>query len=163
MVLMKTINVSFTIDEYDDVFALKKDDQLLIDHAKKAISNAYAPYSTFKVSAAARLKNGKILTGTNQENAVYPAGICAERTLLSTIASLFPGEVIDSLAITYQKNKGKSNYPISPCGICRQSLLEYEMRTNHPFRIILSGQKGKIIVVQSAKDLLPLSFSSSDL
>lgn len=160
---MKTINIHFNIDEYDDISVLKKEDQTLLEHAKKAIANAYAPYSTFKVAAAARLKNGKILTGTNQENAVYPAGICAERTLLSTIASLFPGEAINSFAITYQKNKGESNSPISPCGICRQSLLEYEIRTNHPFKIILSGQKGKIIVVQSAKDLLPLGFSARNL
>jgi cytidine deaminase len=160
---MQKTEIVLTLEEYTNTSELKEQDQILLRYAKKAIPNAYAPYSTFKVAAAARLKNSKILTGTNQENAVFPAGICAERVLLSTIASLFPEQAIEAIAITYQKSKGKSNHPISPCGICRQSLLEYEMRTNNPFRIILSGQEGKIIVVASAKDLLPLSFSANDL
>ena len=87
---------------------------------------AYAPYSNFHVGAVAKLENGEIVAGTNQENASYPVGICAERVLLGSAATLHPDVAIESIAISYNSEKVKSDHPISPCGMCRQSLLEYE-------------------------------------
>ena len=137
--------------------------QALVDAAKKATFDSYAPYSNFNVAAVAKLVNGEIVAGTNQENASYPAGLCAERVLLSSAATLYPGIAIESMAISYNNNNGESNHPISPCGICRQSLVEYEERTKHPIRLILSGMEGKVFVINTAGLLLPLSFGSADL
>ena len=107
------------------------------------------------------LNNGNILTGTNQENASYPVTICAERVLLSAISSVYGNEPINTLAVSYS-NKN-SNKPISPCGMCRQMLAEYEERTNQPIRIILSGMKGEVYIINSVTDLLPLTFSGTAL
>ncbi len=103
------------------------------------------------------------VSGTNQENAAYPAGICAERTLMSTASSLFPGVGIDTIAISYKNSKGKSNRPVSPCGICRQSFAEFQERTKNPIRIILSGMEGKVYVIENAENLLPLLFGADDM
>jgi cytidine deaminase len=121
------------------------------------------PYSNFRVGAFAKLTNGKTVMGTNQENASYPAGICAERTLMSVASTLFPNVAIQTIAISYDNLKGKSDHPISPCGICRQSLVEFQQRTNHPIRIILGGMEGKVQVIENAANLLPFSFSADDL
>ena len=142
---------------------VSNDDGYLLQKARDVTKFAYAPYSNFRVGAYARLGNGKEINGTNQENAAYPAGICAERTLISAAASLFPGETIETIAISYLNENGKSDKPVSPCGICRQSLVEFQQRTSHPIRIILSGMTGKVIIVQDAKDLLPLMFSADDM
>ncbi|MEI9954748.1 MAG: hypothetical protein WDM90_00185 [Ferruginibacter sp.] len=111
----------------------------------------------------AQLQNGQTVTGTNQENASYPVGICAERVLLSTAATLFPNVAIDSMAISYDNTNGKSNHPVSPCGMCRQSLAEYETRVKQPIRLILSGQEGKVFIIKKASQLLPFSFGGEDL
>jgi cytidine deaminase len=154
----------FEFEEYTTSSELAPADAALLQQAREVTAHAYAPYSHFHVGAAALLANGKTVTGTNQENASYPAGICAERTLLSTVGSLFPNEPIETIAISYHNhNGGKDDHPVSPCGICRQSLLEYEGRTKHPIRIILSGREGKVYVIREAGMLLPLSFTSSDL
>jgi cytidine deaminase len=115
------------------------------------------------VGAVARLANGEIVKGTNQENASYPVGICAERSLLASAASLYPNIAIDTIAISYDNTRGASSHPISPCGMCRQSLVEYEQRVKQPIRLILSGLNGSVIVVATANSLLPLSFGSTDL
>jgi len=90
-------------------------------------------------------------------------GICAERVLLSAVASQFPGEAVLAMAISYNNGNGESIKPISPCGVCRQTLVEYEERTKTPIRIILSGMSGEVFVIENAKQLLPLSFTSGDL
>jgi cytidine deaminase len=113
--------------------------------------------------AAARLVNGAVITGSNQENASFPAGICAERTLLSAAASRFPGVAIETLAISYSNEQGSSDRPISPCGICRQSLQEMEHRTGHPIRLVLGGMEGKVFVLPEAGQLLPLAFTPEEL
>jgi cytidine deaminase len=160
---MKLRQFDFEYEEYSSAEELNSDDILLLNKAKHAIENAYAPYSNFKVASAARLINGSIITATNQENASFPAGICAERNLLAVASSLYPSTAIETITITYKNENGANNHPISPCGICRQSLLEYEERMKHPIRLILSGIAGKIFIVNSAKSLLPLSFTSNDL
>ena len=153
----------FSYEVYDSIQELNEHDGWLLQEARKATTVAYAPYSKFNVGAIARLVNGKTVTGTNQENASYPVGICAERALLASAASLYPGVAVDSMAISYDNTKGESNRPISPCGMCRQALVEYEERVNQPIRLILSGLEGRVFVIEKANALLPLSFGSNDL
>ena len=155
------IQVSF--DEYQDINALNVEDANLLHAAREAIDLSYAPYSRFQVGAAARLSNGIILKGSNQENASFPTGLCAERVLLSICSSLYPGLPIIDMAISYNNQLGVSNKPISPCGVCRQSLSEFEYRVNHTIRLILGGTQGKVFIINQATDLLPLAFSSADM
>jgi cytidine deaminase len=153
----------FNYDVYASLADLGPADRLLLGKATEVIGNAYAPYSNFKVAAAASLSNGEIVTGTNQENAAFPAGLCAERIVLGTVGSAWPKEILQTMAITYYSEKGENEFPISPCGICRQSMQEYETRMNSPIRLILSGSNGKIFVIESAAMLLPLSFGRHSL
>ncbi|MGL6268365.1 MAG: cytidine deaminase family protein, partial [Chitinophagaceae bacterium] len=115
------------------------------------------------VGAVALMSNGLNVSGANQENASYPAGICAERVLLSVASSVCPGESIKTLAISYIGKGKKSNRPVAPCGICRQSLIEFEQRFKQPVRLILAGMEGEIFIFDSIKSLLPLEFSGDDL
>lgn len=160
---MKTEEFKFKIDVYDSIEELNTEDAFLLNEARKVTKFAYAPYSGFKVGAVAKLENGETVSGTNQENAAYPAGICAERTLMSTASSLFPGVAIDTIAITYNNTKGMSDKPASPCGICRQSFVEFQERTKKQIRIVLSGMEGKVQIIANAKDLLPLVFGAADI
>ena len=160
---MKTEEVKFSFSLFESIDELNTEDAELLREARKVTKFAYAPYSNFKVGAFARLQNGETVSGTNQENASYPAGICAERTLLSTASSLFPGVGIETIAITYDNLNGKSDKPASPCGICRQSLVELQDRTKKPIRIILSGMEGNVQIIENARDLLPLVFGADDL
>lgn len=156
-------DIKFSFSEYDSIKELEKSDAALLREARKVTKYAYAPYSNFQVGAFAMLENGKTISGTNQENASFPAGICAERTLLSVAATLYPGVGIHTLAISYNNVNGKSNRPVSPCGICRQSLVEFQERTKMPIRIILSGMEGKVQIIENAKHLLPLVFGAHDI
>jgi cytidine deaminase len=161
--MMKERKFEFSFEVYDSIDELGAEDQQLLTEARNVTEQAYAPYSNFRVGAAAKLENGKIVTGTNQENASYPVGICAERVLLSTVSSLYPDIPVTTMAVSYQSNKIKSDHPISPCGMCRQALLEFEGRTSKLIRLILAGIKGKIYVIRSASQLLPLAFGSEEL
>ncbi len=160
---MTKLKYLLNVEEYDSINELNDDDAWLLTEAREVTQFAYAPYSNFHVGAIAKLINGKIVTGTNQENASFPAGICAERVLLSSAASQFPAIAIETIAISYKKVKGKSDKPVSPCGICRQSLAEYQQRMQKPIRIILSGMEGKIHIIENAAHLLPLAFGSGDM
>jgi cytidine deaminase len=148
---------------YRDYTDLPEQDAALFRKAFDATKLAYAPYSGFQVGAVARMLNGEIVCAANQENASYPAGICAERVLLSTVSSSHPAERIDTIAITYVFNKIAGDHPVAPCGICRQSLVEYEERLQKPFRLIIGGMTGEIFVFDRASDLLPLHFSGKEL
>jgi cytidine deaminase len=154
---------SFSLDVYDMMDELDEQDAFLLSKAKEATSNAYAPYSKFHVGAVARMANGELISGTNQENASYPIGICAERVLLSAASSVYPNMPIDTIAISYNNLQGESDHPVAPCGICRQSLCEYEERMNQPIRLILGGKKGKIYIIKRAGQLLPLAFTRNEL
>jgi cytidine deaminase len=160
---LKKLVHQFSYEVYDSFEDLDPADAALLKQAKEVTKQAYAPYSRFRVGTAARLVNGQVITGTNQENASYPAGICAERVLISTASSLYPGVAIDTLAISYQNENGLSDNPISPCGICRQSLQEFEQRTGKPIRLILGGQQGQVYIIPQAGALLPLAFSADEL
>jgi cytidine deaminase len=150
-------------EEYGSDKELPAGEAVLLAKAREATVHAYAPYSHFKVGAAARLVNGAIITGTNQENASFPAGICAERTLLSVAGAQYPGVAIETLAISYHNELGTSDRPISPCGICRQSLQEFEQRTGKAMRVVLGGMEGKVLVLPESGLLLPLAFTSDEL
>ena len=160
---MKKNKLSAIYTEYTSADELSAADRELLTAAQQAAKDAYAPYSNFKVGAVALLENGEIITGTNQENASFPAGICAERVLLSSIASRFPGMPVKTIAISYKSRKGKSDHPISPCGICRQSILEYELRTHKKIRLLLGGKEGPVIEIPDATILLPLAFTGKEL
>ena len=142
---------------------LEADDARLFESARRATDDAYAPYSKFRVGVAVRLENGKIITGSNQENASFPAGICAERVTLSAASAAYPGIAVKVLALTYINGSGESSHPISPCGICRQTLAEYEQRFGRSIRLVLGGFSGEIYVINRATDLLPFAFSSQEL
>jgi cytidine deaminase len=157
----KALQVHYSV--YAGVNELPPADKDLLQKAFDATQLSYAPYSGFHVGAAALMSNGEIVTGANQENASFPAGICAERVLLSTVASIFPGESIDSLAISYAFRGASGNHPVAPCGICRQSLVEYEERMKSPIRLILGGLEGQVYVFDNVASLLPLFFSGTEL
>lgn len=159
--MQKQFTLSY--EEYASAPELAPADAELLRKAREATAYAYAPYSHFYVGAAARLVNGTVITGTNQENASYPAGICAERTLLSVAGAQYPGAAIDTLAISYHNENGVSDRPIAPCGICRQSLQEFEQRTGRPIRVILGGETGKVVVLERSGLLLPFAFSADEL
>jgi cytidine deaminase len=160
---MKEQEIKMHFLQYESGSELEESDRDLLKEARRVTEFAYAPYSNFRVGACALLSNGKIVTGTNQENASFPAGICAERTLLSVAASQFPNIGIKAIAISYHNLNGRSDKPVSPCGICRQSLVEFQQRTQTPIRLILSGMDGSVLVIENAGDLLPLVFSSLDM
>jgi cytidine deaminase len=153
----------FEYEILEDNGGLSNDDQELLEAAKKATKTAYAPYSNFHVGAAARLSNGQIVIGSNQESTSFPVGICAERTLLNSVGSQFPELSITAMAISYQPLNKDSIEPISPCGMCRQSLLDYENRYGAHIKIILSGMSGKVMVIPTAANLLPFGFDGSIL
>lgn len=153
----------FEYHRYENKSMLPVNDAELLEAALLATQHAYAPYSSFKVGAAARLANGVIITGSNQENASYPVGICAERVLLGNAAVQFPGIAIEAMAITYRTDKRPSDTPVSPCGMCRQALVEFESRVDAPIRLILGGQEGEVLITNSALDLLPFAFGNQHL
>ena len=160
---MKENKFEFNYNVYDNISELPEEDQWLLNEAREVTANAYAPYSKFQVGAVARMANGEIIAGSNQENASFPVGLCAERVLLASISSLFPKVPIEKIAISYKSELQKSDHPISPCGICRQSLQEFETRVNHPVQLILGGIEGPVYVIDSASRLLPLAFTSEEL
>jgi cytidine deaminase len=160
---MKENKYEFQYEVFNDITELEEKDAWLLTEARTVTEQAYAPYSNFHVGAVAILENGEVVAGTNQENASYPVGICAERVLLGSVATLHPKVPIKTIAISYSSKETKSDHPISPCGMCRQSLLEYETRTKKQIRLILSGQEGKVFIIKTASFLLPFAFTSEEL
>lgn len=158
---MKTIKLEIEIGTCTYA-ELNEEDRKLIDQAKEATKRSYAPYSKFSVGAAALLANGVVVTGTNQENAAYPSGLCAERTTLFYANSQYPDQPVLTLAIAARTENGFLDSPIPPCGACRQVLMETEQRYHHPMRILLYGEK-EIFIINGTRDLLPLSFGSEFL
>ena len=160
---MREVQLKISYQELENAGELPTALQQLLAKAKTAIASAYAPYSKFRVGAAALLDNGEIITGSNQENASSPAGICAERVALSAASAMFPLVGIKALAISAQGDGYPVSEPVAPCGICRQTILEYETRFNQNIEIVLQGEQGKIFRISSVKELLPLNFSREDL
>ena len=153
---MKELNIiaKITISSYEELSAEEKN---LIDLAKESTRNAYAPYSEFKVGAAVLLENGEIIAGNNQENIAYPSGLCAERVAVFYANATYPNVRIKTIAIAAYFN-GDYAEQLSPCGSCRQVLQEVEARYQFPIRVLLY-RKNEIYIIESIKDLMPLSFS----
>ena len=158
---MKQIKLEIAIEarHYDE---LTEEDRQLIDAACEATQRSYAPYSHFSVGAAALLANSIIITGTNQENAAYPSGLCAERTTLFYANSQYPDQAVKTLAIAARTENDFLETPIPPCGACRQVLLETEKRYGNLMRILLYS-KSDIYILNGVSGLLPLSFDSDFL
>ena len=153
------IQAHVKVCRYDE---LGKEDQALIDQAKEATRRSYAPYSRFCVGAAALLGNGEIICGSNQENAAFPSGLCAERTTLFYANSRYPDQPVLKLAVAARTEKDFIDQPIPPCGACRQVVLETEKRYGRSMQILLYGKK-EIYIFEGIRDLLPLSFDGSEM
>ena len=160
---MKKLELKSTIDVYDSLEDLSDKDKSLLLQAKNSLEDAYAPYSNFKVGAAVLLENGKVILGNNQENAAYPLSLCAERVALFAATSVNPDVSISAIAITCKSQNHVLDRPATPCGSCRQAIVEKENLHDSPIKIILQGEKGPVYVVHSIKDLLPLSFDANFL
>lgn len=136
---------------------LTKEEQSLVEQSKEAALGSYSPYSKFAVGAALLLANGMVVKGSNQENVSYPCGLCAERTALFYANATYPDQPVVMLAIAAQNSEGFLASPITPCGACRQALLETENRFGVKMRVILYGTE-RIYRVESIASLLPLQF-----
>jgi cytidine deaminase len=158
MNIMKEKEITIHIREYL-LNELDREALRLVEEARKATEDAYAPYSAFRVGAALLLENGEIITGNNQENAAYPSGLCAERVAVFYAGARYPDVPIVALALTARRPDGFTEEPAYPCGACRQVLLEAENRGGKPIRIIMAG-RSKADVVSSVKELLPKNFDS---
>ena len=155
----QSIHIKYQVVQMEE---LCLEEQELVNKAKEATKNSYANYSHFHVGAACRLSDGKIVIGANQENAAFPSGLCAERTAIFAAQANYPSQNITTLAIAAHNEQGFMKAPISPCGACRQVILEIEDRYKQPVRILLYGTEG-IYIFESVKDLLPFSFVDANM
>jgi len=160
---MKKIILKTPVEVYPSEKELAKKDLRLIRRAKKALKDSWSPYSGFQVGAAVLLANGKIIGGSNQENAAYPLCLCAERVAIAAADSVYPGIPILAIAVTAKSVNQVVDAPVSPCGSCRQVICETEGKHETSMRIILQGEIGKVYVLASGNDLLPLSFDATQL
>lgn len=157
----KEIKINFeVIPSYDQLNDIEK---TLFDKAKTIREQAYAPYSNFFVGCALLLENGEIITGSNQENAAYPSGLCAERTTIFWTSANYPNVKIKKIFVIGGPKDVLSSTPIPPCGGCRQSILEYEAKQKEVIEIYFASPNGEIIKTKSVRDLLPFSFDGSFL
>ena len=155
---MEEKNINIKYKEYDSAQMLPADYRQLLDKALKATANSYAPYSGFHVGAAVKMSGGETVTGSNQENAAYPSGLCAERVALFHAHHTFPNEAVKAIAVIAKDNQGNIAPSLTvPCAACLQVLVESEKRGNCKIAIII-GSATKVIVVDSVENLLPFSF-----
>lgn len=160
---MKTLQLISEITVYDHREEIPEEIAGLITRAEEAATRAYAQYSHFQVGAALLMNNGEVVTGNNQENAVYPCGLCAERTTAFAASARFPEVPFCKIAITAINPVSPLKEPVSPCGSCRQVLYEYEQKFGQPIEVILSGQEGPVYIFKSVADLLPYTFHAGFL
>ena len=160
---MKKITISADLEVYDSQNELPQDAKELMQKAVEAREDSYSPYSKFKVGAAILLDNNEVISGSNQENASYPAGLCAERTALFYAGAKFPGAKMLKLAVSARSENHPVEIPTPPCGNCRQAIAEYEVKQELPIEIYFMGEKGKVVKSESISDLLPLIFDNSYL
>lgn len=161
--MSKTHNIQIQITVFETENELSKEDSFLLNQARQATQRAYAPYSNFSVGAAILLQNNEIVLGSNQENAAYPSGLCAERTAIFSASTQFPNEIIQTIAIAAKPKNATDFIAISPCGSCRQVMSEYENKQQKPIRMIMEGENKSIYIIHSIADLLPLKFSKNNL
>jgi cytidine deaminase len=154
----KKIEIKFK--EYSGLNTLSDQDATLIKMADKNLVNSYSPYSQFKVSSLILLEGNINVLGTNQENAAYPSGLCAERVAVFSAKSTYPNKKIEKVIIVTEQG---NEFPFSPCGSCRQALMEYELNQKSPIEVILKSGNSKVWVFESIKDLLPFAFDAEDI
>ena len=150
----RIITAKIEVYQYSE---LLETDKILVERSKSATKTSYSPYSKFQVGAALLLDNGEIVAGSNQENVAYPSGLCAERTVIFYASATYPGVKFKKLAIAAYTDGDFVEEPVSPCGACRQSILEYEKLAGEPIEIILVGRE-KVYKISGIRTLLPLSF-----
>jgi len=160
---MKEINISTTFLAYNSINELPSEIRSLMEQAIEIRKKAYAPYSHFRVGAAILLDNGKVVLGSNQENAAYPSGLCAERVAIFQAGAIYPDAKIVKLVITAASDSNPTLSPIPPCGSCRQSIAEYEFKQDAPIEIFFMGESGEVYKSNSIANLLPLSFDKKYL
>lgn len=160
---MKSLIITANLELYESCDELPQDVQDLMDKASDARDCAYAPYSNFKVGAAVLMDNDEIITGSNQENASYPSGLCAERTAMFYAGAKYPDAKFVRMALTAKSMNHRVVTPIPPCGSCRQAIAEYEVKQDSPIEIYFMGETGKVIKSNSLKELLPLVFDNTYL
>ena len=160
---MKTLTITSNLEVYDSCEELPQDVQDLMEQAIEARDKAYAPYSKFKVGAAVLLDNGQVIPGSNQENASYPSGLCAERTAIFYAGAMYPEAKFLKIALSAKSLNHRVISPIPPCGSCRQAIAEYEVKQESPIEIFFMGETGKVVKSHSLKELLPLIFDNSYL
>ncbi len=161
--MIKKIEITTSFSVFTSVDELPNDVQELMKQAIEARKNAYAPYSKFKVGCALLLDNSKIVIGSNQENAAYPSGLCAERVAIFSSGAQYPDAKILKLFITASSSSQLINKPIPPCGACRQSIAEYELKQDTSIEIYFMGETGEIYLSNSLKNLLPFVFDKDYL
>lgn len=154
----KSLNIEYL--EYDSVKLMDIEERDLITQADENLKNAYAPYSKFKVSAVCQMEDGVVVKGTNQENGAYPSGLCAERVAIFSAKSQFPDKKVDKIVVTTELT---TNSPVSPCGACRQVLIEYELSQNQSIELIMKSRDSKVWKFKSVKDILPFAFDGEFL
>ena len=160
---MKEVKIESTIYLFENSDELSAEVASLMQKAVEVRDKAYAPYSNFNVGAAILLDNGVIVTGSNQENASYPSGLCAERTAIYYAGSQYPEAKILRMAISATSKKKPTSSPIPPCGACRQAISEYEIKQENPIEMYFMGETGKVAKSDSLANLLPFVFDKSFL
>lgn len=154
--LMKELHIKYEL--HNSWKELPMEEQRLVENAYEVAANAYAPYSKFHVGAATLLDDGTIVLGSNQENIAFPSGMCAERTALFYAGANYPDKKIEKLIIVAKGDFVTMETLLSPCGGCRQVIVESETRQATPIKIILVSQNEQTLILYSAKDLLPFAF-----
>ncbi|MBM3405277.1 MAG: cytidine deaminase [Bacteroidetes bacterium] len=160
---MHYFTVKIDVAAYPTLGELPPADRSLLLAAHQARQTAYAPYSGYPVGAAVLLGNGEIITGSNQENAAYPSGLCAERVALFYAHARYPDQPILAIAITAGDEDNPDNEPVPPCGSCRQVMVELESVQKQPMRLIMGGMHGKVYMIRRAEDMLPFTFKADNL
>lgn len=160
---MRKIEFTTSFEAFNNLDELTSEVKFLMTQAIEIRKKAYAPYSNFQVGAAVELENGKIVLGSNQENAAYPSGLCAERVAIFQAGAIYPDIRVKRIAISATSIQKPVLSPIPPCGACRQSIAEYEFKQEYPIEIFFMGESGEIYSSNSLKNLLPLSFDKKFL
>ena len=160
---MKKVTITTTFSVFEEMSDLSQEVRFLMEQAIIIRKKAYAPYSKFRVGCAILLDNGKIVLGSNQENAAYPSGLCAERVAIFQAGSIYPGAKILKMAISATGDEKPVLEPIPPCGSCRQSIAEYEIKQESPIQIYFMGESGAVYQSDSLRNLLPFMFDKKFL
>ncbi|GGK65787.1 cytidine deaminase [Rufibacter glacialis] len=161
--MTEQVQLSITYEVVSSIEELTPQERQVFVLAQQATNNAYAPYSNFMVGAALLLSDGSTHQGTNQENAAYPSGLCAERTLLFGVGSNHPDKQIEMMAVTVRRRHEEHFLKACPCGACRQVIAEYQSRQQAPIKLLMQAEDGKVMRMKSIEDLLPFMFTKDQL